>query len=316
MAADKILAQAPDDDRFAALMTNVQFHALAVRLSPQRLVPEVRVLLQARKLERGAKCEDAVVNSLLMNGWNTEHLLHVSASHLTGDALRQSLHWAFPQAYYSVYSLTLAYFKAIGYTEESHTALIRKFGQEARASRYPAAMSCIAEGGKQRTYRELCCTSLPTTLHFDPAVVETVDGQIAQFLSATRRIDLRTRKGEMRLRTRKGKTKKALSATDWTQVGSSLGATSILSLLYRKRLQANYRSIETLLHAEVDADSLYRNLIRVTGALNFTHEVLITRALGKSHILAAIQKLPPETKARLETRFSEVSRSQPNKDLR
>jgi hypothetical protein len=36
------------------------------------------------------------------HGWNTEMLLRQNSRTLDGDGLRNSLQWAFPQAYYSV----------------------------------------------------------------------------------------------------------------------------------------------------------------------------------------------------------------------
>ncbi len=106
---------ARNDDFYAARMTNVQFEALATRLDPERLEPELRTLLGRRRISRGANCDAAEVVRWLVNGWSTEQLLLTNSRHLDGDALRHSLHWAFPQAYYSVFAVALGYFKTIGY---------------------------------------------------------------------------------------------------------------------------------------------------------------------------------------------------------
>ena len=62
----------------------------------------------------------------------------------------------------------------------------------------------------------------------------------------------------VKIKTKHGKRKTSFSADDWQQVSRNLGATSLLSLLYRKRLKANYDAIETLLADELNQRSCIR----------------------------------------------------------
>jgi hypothetical protein len=292
-----------DDLSFAARMTQVQFAALASRASPDRLTAELGALLTARPRTRGAKCDAGEVGKWLQNGWSTENLLSLSASTLSGDALRHSRHWAFPQAYYSTYALTIAYFRAVGFTEESHAATIRKYGAEALVGHYPSAIACVAVGALTAVFHGLCCVTLPTSLHFNSSDPSAVDGQIAQFLRATRAMDLKAKKADFKLTTKRGTKKKAFSPTDWAQVAKALGPTSILSLLYRKRIKANYRDIDTFLHPDLDAAPLYHDLLRIVGALNWTHETFIASALGIAELEAALSRMPVAARARPERRL-------------
>lgn len=292
--ADALTLTQPVSDpvRFAARMTNCQFGAIAARLSPSHVPAEMQALLLRRRPTKGQNCDNGIVARWLKNGWSTEQLLRFNKAGLQGDALRHSLHWAFPQAYYSVFAVCLAYFKAVGYTEESHASVIRKFGLDVVAGRYPPRLASLAHGGKHISFTDLSRTSLPTSLTFDPSDVGTVDGQIAQLLKSTREMDLRAKKGDMQIRTKRGKTKKALSAADWDVVSARIGPTSLLNFLYRKRIKANYRDIDTFLHQDLEVGPLYDHLLRIVGAVNFVHEVLIVVVLGLPFLEGTLGEQP------------------------
>jgi hypothetical protein len=85
-------------------------------------------------------------------------------------------------------------------------------------------------------------TSLELDVH-DPA---SVDKQIAQFLRGTRRLSLDEHREKVKIKNLVGLPKKRLSEGDWEGIAERVGATSLLSLLYRKRIQANYRDIDSL----------------------------------------------------------------------
>ncbi len=153
-------------------------------------------------------------------------------------------------------------------------------------------MAFTATGVRTMALSHLTPGTLPMSISLDSRDPTSVDAQLAQFLRATRKLDLAEKKKEVRLRTITGARKRAYSASDWDQVGAALGFTSILSLLYRKRIKANYRDIDSLLHEEIDAEALYRHLLRVVGALNFVHEAYIALMLGCGALENAVDTLP------------------------
>src|SRR5262245_27856736 len=81
-------------------------------------------------------------------------------------------------------------------------------------------------------------------------------------------------------KTKSGARKKKLTEEDWRKVSESLGRTTVLSLLYRKRIKSNYGDIDTYLNPNIIAAPLFRSLLHVVSCLNFTHEVTIARAIG------------------------------------
>lgn len=307
--ADKILVRSVsrDDVSFAARMTNVQFRAVALRLRRVALVSDLEDLLGRRKFVKARLANSAEIQKWLVNGWSTEQLLRVNRVALADDALRHSLHWAFPQAYYSVFALTLASFKSIGYTEESHSAVIRRFGDDVASSRYPAALCAFASGYPPHA-TGVTAHKLSHSLFFDESLPETVDAQLAQFLCATRKIDLDDKKHDIKVLTKSGQRRRSFRLEDWEKVSDRLGKTSLLSLLYRKRIKANYRDIDTFLHDDLDVDAIVTDLLSIVGAVNLVHEVFVARAVGIAVLNDALRMLPGTSKSGPRARITLVSR--------
>lgn len=187
----------------------------------------------------------------------------------------------------------MAFFKTAGFTESSHTAVITKVGKLMSENKYPSTMSFIADGGKERVYYNISKIDLPSTIFFDDTK-EVIDSHICQFLNSTREMELEDRKLKLRFITRGGKKKTNYTPAEWEAVSKSIGFTSVLSLLYRKRIKLNYRDIETYLCQELNPDTVYRDLIRITSSINMVHEAFIIKALGQKWYNLLYKKLCPE----------------------
>src|SRR5690606_1551068 len=85
-----------------------------------------------------------------------------------------------------------------------------------------------------------------------------------------------------------GSPAKRLNAEQWARVSGKLGYTSLMSLLYRKRIKANYRDIDTIAFAGIDALTVHSSLIHVVTATNFVHEAFVAAALGKDRYAALV----------------------------
>lgn len=264
-------------------MTAIQFAALRVRLSPRAVVRQLQDLSYLQDFRSSSATNKREVAKYLKNGWNTEFLLRLNADALTGDALRNSLHWAFPQAYYAVFMTTLAFYKVAGFTETTHAAVIRKVGALMKQGKYPERLSFLAGGGKSRIFHNIARSELPSTAFFDETDRRVCDAQICQFLNATREHDLKEKSRHFKFKAKTGKRKKALNHTEWGKVSERLGLTSILSLLYRKRIKSNYRDIDTYLSQHLVPEDLYNDLIQVVGCCNFVHEAFVCKGLGSSY---------------------------------
>ena len=250
---------------------------------------ELIKILQVNPPRLAALYQEDEVRKWATNGWNTELILRLTADLLPSDQLENALQWAFPQAYYSVFALTLALYKTTGQTETSHAGVLRSFGDRVASGRYPSCLSFTAAGVEPIAFEGTAKAPAVSSLTFDPRIPETVNTQIAQFLKGTREKDLQEQKRKMlkSFKTKSGARKKNLTEKDWGKVSESLGRTSILSLLYRKRIKSNYGDIDTFLNPNIIAAPLLKNLIHVVNCVNFTHEVCIARAVG----LAAYRQL-------------------------
>jgi hypothetical protein len=89
-------------------------------------------------------------------------------------------------------------------------------------------------------------------------------------------------------------------------VSDGLGPTALLSLLYRKRIKANYQDIDTFLHSELQPEPLYKHLLGIVGGVNFVHEVFIARALGDDFLRQTLDSIP-SAKGRIERRLRVVN---------
>jgi hypothetical protein len=246
---------------FAAEMTNRQFAALHVRLDKRQLKTEIQAMLGSSPRRMAKNCDPQEVRKWAQNGWNTEQILRVSSDLLPGEQLVTALQWAFPQAYYSAFALTLAVFKATGHTETSHAAVLRRFGDLVAKGQYPPCLSFTATGVRPITFDGTAKAPASSTLAFNPADTQSVNTQICQFLKATRERDLQERKKSITFRAKSGKRKRNLTEAEWNKVSESLGRTSLLSLLHRKRIKSNYQEIDTFLNPNIDATTLFGDLI-------------------------------------------------------
>lgn len=270
--------------QFSAEMTQYQFEALECKLNESTIISLLNSLDYINNLRLSQTCNYIDVEKWLKNSWNTERLLRFTSDSFTGNSLSFSIQWAFPQIYYSAFSSILAYFRVVGFTERSHSAVIRKFGMLINDGKYPIAISFRAIGGKNNIiFNDINMKPGYDSIRFIRSDPESVNNQICQFLRSTRKIDLENKKSNVRIPKKNGKGyKKNFNQNDWEIVSSKLGYTSLLSLLYRKRLKSNYRDIDTFLSEHLDASTLFNSIIKITSCINLIHEVFVAKGIGLS----------------------------------
>lgn len=288
----------------ASKMTHRQLEAISIKIDPSTIIQEIASCRQYDSLSRASNPNLPEINKWLINGWNTEYILNQTPVYFNEEEIVYALQWAFPQAYYSVFAVTNAFFNAMNNTSESHAKIIKHFSENISQNRYPEYLSYWADGGKNTiTTNGVSHASGENSLAFNRNRPDLVEHQIAQFLTATRKLDLQKRRYAMRkeFRTKHGgKIKKTLSNDDWSQVSRSLGKTSILSLLYRKRIKSNYRDIDSYLVSDVSAKEIFDFLIKIVTSINIIHEGFLLIKIGEQPIRNVISSIS-------ETRFDFVN---------
>ena len=212
-----------DAEDARARMTFIQWSCLGERLKPRVSIDQLNGLQRMTQLRKAKSFDEQKLLSAVQNSWVTESLISRNRSTFKGDALNHSLVWAYPQAYYSAFAMTLAYFNLAGFNQnQTHAALIKKFGDEVKLGHYPLCISSFVDGGIERnhTYHNCARTTFSSPLHLDLDSPAYVDGRIAELLSATRQNDLRDRLLASKLPTKNKRPKTKFSEADYNAASS------------------------------------------------------------------------------------------------
>lgn len=235
-----------------------------------------------KRLKKSKVANVDSIRKLMINAWNTEYLLAVNQEVAKQSGRAFVLHWAFPQAYYSVFGSLLAHFNALGYPQTSHQGVLRHFAQLSVDKKLPAPISVHCDGTQdQTTFHGIQPCSSANHFHVNLANRESVEHQICQFLKSTRQMKLSEKKTDFKFVTKLGKPKQQLSAADWMVVSDKLGPTTILDLLYRKRIKSNYGEVDSYISEDfADGARILLCLREIVKWLNFVNEVYTAKAIG------------------------------------
>lgn len=92
------------------------------------------------------KFKNDTVKKLLWNSWSTEYAYNLGTQVNNDDYYKFSLHWNFPQAYYSVYLAMTAFHETQGIANDQHEKSIKLFGNSIKDNHYPDAISFHSSG--------------------------------------------------------------------------------------------------------------------------------------------------------------------------
>lgn len=268
------------DSKFAAEMTERQFNALKLRIESTG-VADIPGLKRVIKPFKSAKLDESELRKWLISSWNTEHILSLSST-LLEAAAGAILQWTFPQAYYSCFSSTLAFFQVAGFMDSSHSSVTRRFAQLVESGEYPAGISFLGHGTKSNmVFKSLNPgISSSSSLQFDQSDPKSWDRHIRQFLRSTRELNLDKKKGDLKLKTKKGKTRTVFQEEHWEIASDKIGPTGLLCLLYRKRIKANYRDIDTFTESGLDPTEIFEALLTIVDVVSTANESFIASAMG------------------------------------
>lgn len=280
----KMLVEAQENEKlwFKAETTHRQFASLSHKLVSADIENEIINLdFFVNRLEKSKKVNLEEVEKWLKNSWNTENVLIQNKNIIENTGQSFAMQWAFPQAYYSTFGSLLAHFKALGYTQESHSAVLKNFSSLIEQNKFPESICFYCTGGKKNyKYVNIAKPNDVGSMDFDIGNIKTIDNQICQFLKATREIKLDDKAPDLKFKNLKGQKRKKLNPAMWQQVSDAIGHTSIMDLLYRKRIKANYQDIDTFSSTQFKGLEVLTNLSAVVGRLNLINETYIAKAVG------------------------------------
>ncbi|WP_346855407.1 hypothetical protein [uncultured Draconibacterium sp.] len=278
-----------DELYFRSVMNERQFRALAYRLEQADIENEIlNNQYFERRVRMSRNCSVKQVEQWLKSSWNTECVLMQNTGIIIDSKQSFCMQWAFPQAYYAVYGSIMAMFKALGFTENSHTAVLKKYASMMVQNKLPESISMCCDGIKESyEFHNINKPKYHTnSLELDLWDNVTIDNQICRFLGSTRdkRLDDKKEDFKRKFRTKKGAYRVRFEKEHWQEVSDALGSTTIVDFLYRKRIKGNYEDIETYSSEHFDGLSVLGNLLKVVNRINLVNETYIAKAIGYKNL--------------------------------
>jgi hypothetical protein len=267
-------------NHFDAAITFIQHDDLNTDL---RKIPFYNTLTIKNKEFDIERCK-----KLFWNCWSTENAFHSAISDT--EFYKFALHWHFPQAYYSIYLCMTAFHETQGIAIDNHEKSIKLFGNSVKDGHYPKAISYYVTGGyNDFTFKGL---SRISDKEFNSVSkinnIEDAEMQIASFLKSTRKQNAENKRnrGEKEFSKNKdfqnkdGELVKRFTKKHWNIIYNKIPETTLLNLIYRLRIKANYHDIETFINADLDFKKFHETIGKVISYLNFVHEAYFCKAVG------------------------------------
>jgi hypothetical protein len=230
------------------------------------------------------------IRKLLWNSWSTEYAYKIGEKIDDSEYYKFALHWNFPQAYYSVYLAMTAFHETQGIANEQHEKSIKLFGNSVKDSHYPNALSFYSSGlHKEFKYYGLDSFKKFTKDYSPLSKINSLDEaemQLANFLKTTREKNAKDKRkrfekaNDKRFHNAGKKFRKTFSKKHWDFIYETIPVTSVFNLLYRLRIKANYRDIESFINADIDFKEFHTCLGDLIFYINFVHEAYTAKAIG------------------------------------
>lgn len=262
-----------EDNNVAAGVIKCQIRAIKSRVERLSLLEQLdEISPNVCKIQRRDCSDDCL--KWLKNSWNTERILRMSKEYIGDNPF--ALQWSFPQAYYAVFCLYQALVVAQGNNCLSHTATLKEFAKKIEKKFFPDDLSFALSGGPKVFYRHNLLECNYEVLSFNEFDIKSVDSQIFHFLCATRKECISLHKPEY---LKRFKRKRLLKGED-ESVAAEVENTTLLHLLYRKRIKANYKDIDTFLSELIDSEQICDDLAAIVWRVNSVLEFYISRYIG------------------------------------
>jgi hypothetical protein len=269
------------------------FHAINYHLIANNDTSELKKSSYYNNLKiKNEKFSIEHCRKLLWNSWSTEYAFNVTSFDDNADFYRFALHWHFPQAYYSIYLAMTAFHETQGVANEQHEKSIKIFGNSVKDGHYPKSISFYANGLYHATeFNNLdLFEEYPVNFSSLSGIesCEDAQNQIACFLKSTRDQNAKNKRERgksnyaknMDFQNAKGELLTNFRKKQWNIIYSSMPETTILNLMYRLRIKANYHDIETFINADIDFQVFHRCLAKIIYRMNLIHEAYIHKVVG------------------------------------
>lgn len=276
------------------------FHAINFHLENDLKKFDLKIVPYFNKIKlKNTKFDVQKCESLLLNSWSTEYAFNIHSSADNNQYYKFALHWLFPQAYYSIYLAMTAFHETQGKANDQHEKSIKIFGNSVKDGHYPEALSFYATGNYKNTIiknleHEKSNINALTNIRTEKDSQE----QISNFLKSTREQNAKNKRKrgkknfskDPRFQNKEGKLVKRFTRKHWDIIYKTIPETTVLNLLYRLRIKANYHDIQTFINADIDFEDFHSNLGSIIYYINFVHEAYIVKAIGEEIFTEILEK--------------------------
>jgi hypothetical protein len=244
------------------------------------------------------------LEKLLLNSWSAEYALRITPVVNDEQYLQSSLHWTFPQAYYSALFSARAFLSVQGVNVSNEELIRKRIGNAVVRGYYPASIGYYALG-PINSYR---IQRLPMAKRFSvvaktdlllPSRSGLAQAELAQFLKTTRDQRVKSLRAAIQnnpktaLRSPKtGEILQKFSVEQYKQLAKQIGYTTYFDMLSRLRISSTNREIERFVDSEIDVKLFHQSLVNIVAHVNAVHEAYIAKALGATAYRQLVAKLP------------------------
>lgn len=239
------------------------------------------------------------LEKLMLNSWSAEYALRITPVVNDDQYLQSSLHWTFPQAYYSVLFSARAFLTVQGINVSNEELIRKRIGNAVVRGYYPPSIGYYASGpiNNYRLQRLPMARFKPDLIL--PSREIEAQGELAQFLKTTRDRRIKALRNAIQnnpktaLRSAKtGEVLQKFGIEQYKQLARQIGYTTFFDMLSRLRISSTNREIERFVDSEIDVKLFHQSLVNIVAHVNAVHELYLAKALGLEGYRQLIAKLP------------------------
>ncbi|CCH01282.1 hypothetical protein FAES_3273 [Fibrella aestuarina BUZ 2] len=219
----------------------------------------------------------------MLNGWSAEYALRITPVVNDQQYLHSSLHWTFPQAYYSILFTARALLLMRGCSVSNDELVARKVASMVVSGLYPQGLNYYLTG----------------TPHDYNA--KRLQGGAALFSVLTQTRDKQLKKQGNQVQTnpktamrspRTGEVLDKLGPEHYKALADQTGPTCFFNVLHRLRISSNQPNPDVLTTDELDVRELHACLVELVNRINQVHEAYLAKALGLDNYQTLVAGLP------------------------
>jgi hypothetical protein len=248
---------------------------------------------------------DRALSKLLLNAWSAEFALRITPAVNDSQYLQSSLHWTFPQAYYSALFSVRAMLFAQGFNFAHEDLIKKQIGKNVFAGLYPTSLGFYV-AGKPRDY---------VNRRFVNAISETADLQTFAMQSRSKQLGLLIKQLQSNPKTAlrhptSGAVLSKVPISAAEEVAKRLGYTTWFDLLARLRISTTSRDLESYTSGPFENVQLFHSdLVDILGRIAAVHEFYVAKAIGiKRYELLVSGTMRYLQEGFVRERFNEIKR--------